>query len=99
MGANARQQFAGGEGFHQVIVGARVQAFDARLFSGPGGQENYRRAAERGIVANGLYYTEAIETGHHDVSEDQIGTQAASGFHRSESVRDGMDAVPIAQQV
>ena len=54
---------------------------------------------KRGIIANGIQYAKAIETGHHDVSQYQIGMQAARGFDCLQPIRDGMDAVLIAQQV
>ena len=58
MGTNARQQFAGGEGFHQIIVGACVEAFNTRFFSRPGWDNTEPRAiANSGLITGYSYST------------------------------------------
>src|SRR5580765_3689732 len=99
MGANTGQQFASGEGLYQVIAGACMQAFDARLFSSSRRQEYHGCAAERGIFSYGVHQAKTIESGHYDVGQDQVGTQATGGFNRLLSITNSMNAVLIAQQV
>ncbi|MNT72660.1 hypothetical protein D3C72_2112860 [compost metagenome] len=48
---HARQQFARGEGFDQVVVGAAAEPADARFLAGARGQQQHRRVAQRGIGA------------------------------------------------
>ena len=49
VGIHARQEFADGEGLHQIVVGARVQPFDARFLTGAGGEQNDRNGFGAGI--------------------------------------------------
>ena len=70
-GVDPRQQFAGGEGFGQVIVGAHFQAEDAIGFVVAGGEHQDRR----GFVLAGAQFTaqhQAVIAGHHQVQHDQV---------------------------
>ncbi len=89
VGRNARQQLARAERLDQIIVGARPQAFDLGLFAGARRQQDHRHTAQFGIVAQLLQQPEAVEAGHHDVGEDQIGTLLLGRRQRLLTVGDG----------
>jgi len=57
------------------------------------------RAAQRGIVTNGVQYAKSVEARHHDVGQNQIGMQATRGFDGRQPIGYGMNAIPIAQEV
>ena len=45
MSGHPRQKFPRGEGFHQIVVRARFNAFHAGFFAGPRRQKNHRQSA------------------------------------------------------
>src|SRR5262245_53080214 len=69
-GADPRQKLFEGERFDDIIVGATVQALDAI------GNLIFRRKQKDGCVPFGAQasaYFEAVEPGHKDVEDDEIG--------------------------
>ncbi|MNO52234.1 hypothetical protein D3C76_426500 [compost metagenome] len=70
-GVDACQQFAGGEGLDQVVVGAHFQADDTVGFIVARGEHQYRGGL---VFARAQLAAEhqAIVAGHHDVQHDQV---------------------------
>ncbi|HEX4208908.1 MAG TPA: hypothetical protein VHY56_00830 [Candidatus Binataceae bacterium] len=68
-GAYAYQQFAGGEGFDQVIIGSSRKSFHSRLFAGPCRKHNYWNVAGAWVIAQGAEQTEAVQQRHHHISQ------------------------------
>lgn len=69
-GVETGDELVGVEGLRQVVIGAEVQAFDAFVEGGAGGEEeDGDRAAELADLAEDA---EAIATGEHDVQDQGI---------------------------
>ena len=69
-------QFPGGEGFGDVVVGAQFQAQDAIVFPRPGGEKDDRNGAESGIAAQTAAHIEAVSARNHDVQKEEHGRLA-----------------------
>ena len=67
--ADARQQFSGGEGLDEVVVGAFLEAADAIALFGARRQHDDRH---RGPAAHLPEYFKAVDDRQHDVENDQI---------------------------
>ena len=74
-----QQQLARLEGLGDIVVDAGLQALDAVLGLGPGGQHADRNVGDRLEVAGKL---EAALARHHDVEDDDVEGQAAHGRAR-----------------
>ena len=74
-GADARQQLVGTERLGQVVVRAGVQPGDPVGLGGAGGEHDDRDLALPPQQAEQL---EAVQTGHHDVEQDQVVTAPQS---------------------
>ncbi|MNS06269.1 hypothetical protein D3C72_376910 [compost metagenome] len=70
-GVDPRQQFAGGEGFGQVVVGAHFQAENAVGFVVACGEHQDRRGF---VLARAQFAAQhqAVIAGQHDVEHDQV---------------------------
>ena len=99
MRADAREQLAGRERLDEVVVGARVEAFDARLFAGARRQQHDRHVRRRGIGAQRREQPEAVEPRHHHVGEDEIRRVRRAAASAGLAVGDGFDAVVRREQV
>ena len=93
-----RAQLTCGERLHEVIAGARLQAFDARLLAGTRRQQDHRDRGRGRICLQFLQQLEAVEPGHHHVGDDQRRRVTFHGLERRSSVRIGVDAPTIGQQ-
>ncbi len=79
--AHPRQELAARERLPQVIVGARLEAFDSSLVAGPGRQHDDRNLGGGRVAAHLAQQAEAVEPGHHHVCQDEI---VGSGTDRGE---------------
>ena len=96
--ADPRDQLAGGERLHQVVVGAGVESFDAGLFPGARGQQDDRQVAGRGIGPERAQEREAVEAGHHDVAQQQVGRIGPGALEGRASVGHRLHRPARAQQ-
>ena len=77
LGLDARDQLARRERLDQVVVGARVQPFDARLVAGARRQHDRpERRQCASVRAQRAQQLEAVQPGHHHVGQDQVGRVA-----------------------
>src|SRR5690348_1273934 len=83
------QQFVAGERFGQVLLGTHDPA--ARLVEQAvlGGQHDHRRGTEHVVVLDQRAGLIAIQPRHHDVHEDDVGTQIGDLGQRLETVHGG----------
>jgi hypothetical protein len=68
--AQAREQLVESERLREIVVGSRIETFDAILDSVAGGQHQHR--APDTLVAKPAAHSEAVRAGKHDVEEDRI---------------------------
>src|SRR5277367_1134949 len=64
-----RYQFAGPEGLGDVVIGAHIEAVDAVIFRGAGGQKDNGHDAESGVLAKPPAEVQAVAAGDHDVEQ------------------------------
>ena len=75
-GADPRHERRLIERLGQVIVAARLQPRHDVLRVGLGGDQDHRHEAQRGVGLQALDGRDAVELGHHDVEQDEIGQRA-----------------------
>ena len=68
-GANAGDELAGAEGFHQIVVSTELEADDAVFNLTLCGEHDDRHI---GIVTNGTAHALARHAGKHEVEHDQV---------------------------
>ena len=71
-GAQAGEQLLALEGLDQVVVGARVEALDARLERVAGGEHQDRDVVRGAQPARHLH---AVELGQPEVEDDEVGVE------------------------
>ena len=69
-GADPGGQLGRGEGLHDVVVGAELEAEDPVGLPAPGGDQDDRDVAR---AADGGQDVEAVLGGEHDVEDDEVG--------------------------
>lgn len=85
----ADDDFFHGEGFGDVVVGSCCQTGDAVLDGVFGGEEE---AGDVGVEgADALEEFEAVEAGHHDVEDENVGPPGAGGGEGGGAVGGGAD--------
>ena len=89
------QQLLALEGLDQVVVGAAVEAGDAVLGLGAGGQHQDRHVAVGAQPAADL---DAVEAGEAEVEDDQVGDEAGGDVQRLDAVGRGLDLVALVAQ-
>ena len=96
--ANASEEFAGGEGLHQIIVGARGKAFDFRFLAGARREENDWNLACPGIGSQGAQQLKSIHPRHHNVRHYEIWRALARGAQGGLALRDRFHVVQTRKQ-
>src|SRR6185312_2570926 len=94
--ADAQHQFTRLEGLRQIVVGAVLEAVDAVLGLGHGGEQQDRQAALAPEAAREL---EAVLARHHHVEHQEIEGNAGEPRPRLGGVAGGGDAEPLIDQV
>src|SRR4051812_36871968 len=90
-----RQQLLALERLDQVIVGAAVEAGDAVLGLGAGGQHQDRHVA---IAAQAPTDLDPVESRQAEVEDDEVGKEAGSDVERLGSVGGGADFVALVAE-
>jgi hypothetical protein len=85
--ANARDHLARRERLHQIVVRARLQAREARVFTGPRRDQDHGHGAGAGIRPHRVQQGDAVHLGHHDVAEHQVGRRGERRCERGLTVR------------
>jgi hypothetical protein len=78
--AGTRQQFDKGEGFHQIIVRALFETFDAVVHRIAGAEDEHRR--DEFAVFDFLQHLQAVHVGEAQVEDDEVvfgGVHAVDG--------------------
>ncbi len=96
-GGHPRQQFAGREGLHKVVIGPGLQAFDGRLLTGAGREQDDGQHARRWPISDSLKQLEAVQPRHHHIADDQIGRLLLDLAQRRQPVPNGFDRVVRAE--
>ena len=94
-GADPGEQLAALEGLDQVVVGAAVEAVDAVLGLGAGGQHQDRHVAVGAQAAADL---DPVEARQAEVEDDQVGDEAGGDVERVDAVGGGADLVALVAQ-
>src|SRR5207249_4707317 len=71
---DAGDQFARAERFGDVVISAHFEANDAVGFGGAGGEHDQGRVGGAVFSAQAAADLKAIDAGHHQVEDDQVGT-------------------------
>lgn len=95
-GAEAGEQFAGGGGFGEVIVGADFEADDTIGFIATGGEHE---DGDVGMAADLLEGFEAVEAGEHDIEDHGVPGFAGGGGDAGGSVVDGFHLIAHGAEV
>ena len=69
--AHAGEDFADGEGFGDVVVGAEVQSGDGIVFGVAGRAEDHGDTGRFGILLEDAGHAEAAHFAHHDIEQDE----------------------------
>mgnify|MGYP003694058831 CR=1 FL=1 len=75
-----RDELARQERLDEVVGGAGAQAFELRCFAGAGREQQDRNRRGLAILAQRADETDAAETRHHHVGEDEIGPPCLDRF-------------------
>ena len=70
---DAGQEHLGVEGFGDVVVGSGFKALEHVFFGGFGGEEDDGDVTGGDVFFQGVAELVAVEFGHHDVADDQVG--------------------------
>jgi len=89
-GADAGEQLGIGEGFHQVVVGAGVEPFDAVHRSTACGEHQDGQVPIRAQLPAHL---EPVDAGHHEIEDDKVGPARANLFERLGAAERDIDVV------
>ena len=95
---DASDQFASGKRFHQIVVRAGRQAFDARFLAGARRDDDDGQIAQFGIGAYGFDEAETIQARHHDVRQHQIRPARTQQLERGQPIVGGGTFMPRIQQ-
>ena len=68
---DARDQFAGGERFGEVVIGAGFDTFNARLFAGARREHDDGDGSGGRIAVECREQRKAIHLRHHDIGQDK----------------------------
>ena len=93
VGPHTREQFGRREWLDQVVVGACLQPFDGGLLPGAGGQQHDGHCRSPWVGTQRRDQGEAVEPGHHDVADDQVGQSGRDPVESLLAVGDGVDLV------
>ena len=94
--ADTGEEFAGGEGFDEVVVGAGVEAIDAVFDLAFGGEHEDGGALSEAAQFGGDVV--AAAPGHHDVEQDQVGLVLEGALQAGLAVGGGERAVPLVSE-
>ena len=93
--AHAREQLLVGEGFHEVVVGAAVEAPHAMLGAAERGEHQDRKL---GGLAHPAADRDAVRAREHQVEHHQIGHSSAGATHRVNPVAGHLDLMAFRHQ-
>jgi hypothetical protein len=88
---DARHQFLGAEGLGEIVVGAGADPFGAGFLAGARGDQHDGNVAQGGVRTQLAQQAEAVNHGHDDIGENDIGTAQARGIEGRGSVGDRGD--------
>ncbi len=92
---NPGEQLLVGERFHEVVVGAGVEALHAIIGAAESREHEDRNLRGRTKPAA---HAHAVEAREHDVEHDQVERLVAGKPQRLQAVSDLLDAVPLGGQ-
>ena len=98
IGVDAGDQFPRGEGLRQIVVGAGVEAFHARLLAGPRRQHDHGQVAQRRVGSQLAQQAEAVEARHHDVGQHEVRLPRADRRQRRVAVGDRLHVPARSEQ-
>ena len=92
---DTRQQLAHPERLRNVIRRAEPERLHGRLFGRHGGKHEHGQIAPLIVGLELPKELEAVDLGHHDVEQEQIGTLFFELGEQAHRVRNGDDLVPL----
>jgi len=90
-GVDAGEEFAGGEGFDDVVIGAKGETSDAVVFFASGGEDDDGLAGA--VFLESFEYFEAAVMGEDEVEEDEVAGSGLGFIHAFSSVAGADDGV------
>jgi hypothetical protein len=90
------EQLLEGERLDEVVVGTGVEPFDPVGGAGAGGEHEDRHPVA--FAAHDAAHRQAVEHGHADVEDDDVGGSGAHLLQRRRPVDGGDDVVPLEGQ-
>jgi hypothetical protein len=91
--ADAGEELAGGEGFGDVVVGAFHEAADLVVLGAARGEHEDGSARTGGAEAAADLH--AVESGEHQIEDDEIERIAEAGLEAGDTIADRGDLVPV----
>ena len=98
VGGHAGEQLARRERLDEIVVGARLEAFDRALLARARGQHDHGDAHRRRVLLQRRQQPEAVEVGHHHVGQHEVGRVRERALERDGPVGRGLDGVLARQQ-
>jgi hypothetical protein len=92
-------QLPGREGLGDVVVGAHLEAEDLVALLGAPGHHDDRDAARLGVLLQPAADFPAVEVGHHDVQQDEVGPGLAGLLDGIGAATGHQDVVPFLVEV
>lgn len=88
---DAEDEFAGAEGFGDVVIGTELESEDPVHLGGPGGEDEDGDTFGERVALEAFADLEPVDVGEHEVEHDEVGPLGPGGVEGLEAVGGGDD--------